>query len=129
MQAEPPVAVLELFPEERMYLREVLRGLTPQKWRAPTSSPGWSVKDIVAHIIGDDFNNLSGGRDGFRDAWFEWSQWDELVAFINARNEAWVDALRGLSPRVLVELLEFAGERTQAYYGSLELMGMGPNVA
>jgi uncharacterized protein (TIGR03083 family) len=121
--------VLDRFPEERARLLDLLRGLTTEQWRAETSCPGWSVKDIAAHVLGDDLNNLSGGRDGYRDAWFEATAWDDLVAFINGRNEAWVEAMRRLSPRVLIELLEFGGRTVQDYFGSLDLMAPGPNVA
>jgi uncharacterized protein (TIGR03083 family) len=129
MTSEPPVSVVGLFPEERARLVELLRDLSPDHWHAPTSCPGWSVKDIVAHVIGDDLNNLSGGRDGFRDARFEWERWDELVAYINKCNEMWVEAMRRLSPEVLLDLLSFSGERARLYYQSLDLWAPGPNVA
>lgn len=108
---------------------ELLRSLTPEQWQAPTSCPGWSVKDIAAHILGDDLNNLSSGRDGFRSAWFDGPRWEDLVAFINERNEAWVDALRRVSLPVLVELLGFSGARVHAHFESLDPMAPGPNVA
>jgi uncharacterized protein (TIGR03083 family) len=129
MNPKRPVIVIDLFPEERSRLLDLLLGLTPDQWQAETSCPGWSVKDIAAHVLGDDLNNLSGGRDGYRDAWFEAAGWDDLVAFINRRNEAWVEAMRRLSPQVLIELLEIVGERHHKYFRTLDPLAPGPNVA
>ena len=44
----------------------------------------------------------------------------DLLAFINAQNEAWVAAARRLGPRVIVGLLEWSGRETQAYFESLD---------
>lgn len=32
---------------------EVLTTLTPDEWTAPTDCPGWSVKDVTAHVLGN----------------------------------------------------------------------------
>ncbi len=128
MEQKRPVIVVDLFGEERTRLLELLSPLTDAQWALPTACPGWSVKDIAAHILGDDLNNLSGGRDGFSAAWFQ-GDWQELVAFVNQRNEAWVDSLRRLSPRVLLELLADSGESVGTYFRSLDPMSPGPNVA
>jgi uncharacterized protein (TIGR03083 family) len=129
MRPEPPLIVVDLFADERDRLLDLLESLPQPQWDLPTACPGWSVKDVVAHIFGDDLNNLSGGRDHHRSAPFEGSGWTDLVAFVNERNEAWVDALRRLSPRALIELLGFSGSRLQAYFRSLDPMAIGPNVA
>jgi uncharacterized protein (TIGR03083 family) len=65
MQPVEPVAVLDLFPEERRHLLELLNGLTAKEWAAPTVCPGWSVKDVAAHLLGGDLSELARGRDGF----------------------------------------------------------------
>ena len=36
---------------EGVELRELLAGLSPEQWRAPTLCAGWSVKDVVAHML------------------------------------------------------------------------------
>jgi uncharacterized protein (TIGR03083 family) len=130
MKPKPPVIVVDLFPEERQALLDLLRGLPAERWDAPTVCTGWTVKDLAAHLVGDDFNNLSGGRDRYGAAWFaDPPSWDALVQYINERNEEWVQALRRLSPRLLVELLEFSGGRANAYYRTLDPLGPGPEVS
>lgn len=126
VRPKPPVAVLHLVPDERRHLLALLSGLAPEQWDAPTVCPGWSVKDVVAHLLGDDLQRLAAGRDGHRSAASaSLPAWDDLVAFLNRRNEEWVAALRRLSPRVLVELLGWSGERVLEHFLSLDLAAPG----
>lgn len=126
MKPKGPVSVLDLFPEERRELLRLLGALSAEQWEAPTACPGWSVKDLTAHILADDLGNLSGGRDRYAAAYLgPEAGWDELVRFINEQNETWVRAARRLSPRVLTEMLGDVGERTVAYYRSLDPLAPG----
>ncbi len=36
---------------EREDLLDLLGGLTPAQWRAPSLCAGWSVRDVVAHVL------------------------------------------------------------------------------
>jgi len=36
--------------DERRRLADVLDGLTPQQWDAPSLCDGWAVRDVVAHV-------------------------------------------------------------------------------
>ena len=128
-----PVLVLELFREERAALLELLSSLADEEWGRPTVCPGWSAKDIAAHLLGDDIGRLSRGRDAFAGATFVPSGGRsfeaELLAFINRQNEAWVEATRRLSPRVLCELLRWSGEETRRYFESLDQYALGEPVS
>ncbi len=53
---------------ERARLLELCRALGPDEWHRPTICPGWTVADIVAHLVGDDLGYLSWIRDGHRGA-------------------------------------------------------------
>ena len=105
----------------------MLGGLSRSDWNRETVCDGWSVKDIVAHILGDDSAALSAGRDGERGGWLAGS-FAEVVAQLNQRNEAWVDAWRHASPAVLLELLERTGPSMASYYASLDPWAPGPAV-
>jgi uncharacterized protein (TIGR03083 family) len=124
MNPLPPVNAVPLFPAERAALLDVLASLTPEDWPRETSCPGWSLKDIVAHLLADDLGRLSGGRDRYTGTRFEPSGERpfeaELLEFINQRNELWVDAARRLSPAVLIDLLRWSGHETQRYFESLD---------
>jgi uncharacterized protein (TIGR03083 family) len=117
------VDVLDLFDDERAILIDTLASFTREQWDAPTVCAGWSVKDIAAHVVADDLNAVSGGRDGYGE-WFS-GPWEELLTFINNRNEQWVEAMRRVSPQLVVELLRFSGARAFAHYRSRDLEAIG----
>lgn len=122
------IDTLDLFPAERTALLDLLAGLTDDEWAAGTACAGWSVKDIAAHLLGDDMGLLSGRRDGYRATDTEgvnFDNWDELIAFIDRRNAIWVEAMRRLSPRVLIDSLRMTGGQTQAVFESLDLEATG----
>jgi uncharacterized protein (TIGR03083 family) len=102
----------------------LLTSLDDAAWSRDTSCPGWSLKDIAAHLLADDLGRLSGSRDRHAGQRFEPSDAvtfkADLLAFINGRNEAWVAAARRLSPRVIIDLVRWSGEQTQAYFESLD---------
>ncbi len=58
-EPEPIVATLV---EEWAALEELLDGLDASEWRTPTALPGWSVHDVVAHLIGTE-SRLSGDEE------------------------------------------------------------------
>ncbi|MGY2084264.1 maleylpyruvate isomerase family mycothiol-dependent enzyme [Blastococcus sp. SYSU DS0539] len=43
--------VMALARAEREDLRDLLADLTPEQWRAPSLCAGWSVRDVVAHVL------------------------------------------------------------------------------
>jgi uncharacterized protein (TIGR03083 family) len=116
MRPADPVDVRDRFEPERSALLDVLEGLTPREWDAATVCPGWTVKDLAAHLVGDDMGIVARWRDDHVGGSIVTESWDELVAEINRRNEAWVDAMRRLSPRLLIELLGWAAEPALAAF-------------
>jgi len=128
-----PVSVLDLFPDERSALLDALRSLSLAQWARPTACAGWSVKDVAQHILADDFERLSHGRDGYASGRFESANPGtfeaELLAFNNRQNEAWVQAMRRMSPGIIIELLEWSGRETQVYFESLDPGAMGLGVS
>lgn len=109
----PPIDVVDLIPEERAALLELLAELAPEDWARPTACPGWTVKDIALHLLGDDIGMLSRWRDGFTSPHFadgfDISTWEGLLGAIDRQNAQWVAALRRTSPHVLIQLLTFTG--------------------
>ena len=122
-----PVLVLDLFPEERAALIDVLSILTEDEWARPTACPGWSVKDVAGHILGVDLGNLSWRRDGFRAGGP--APGADLVAFVDRINAEWVRSARRLSPRVLLDLLATSGPPLFDYLGSLDLFAVAEPVS
>lgn len=123
------IETLPLFPGERAALLELLQNLTAEEWDAPTACPGWSVKDVSGHLLGDDVGRLSRGRDGFVNPDFaiglDLSTLPGLIAAIDRQNALWVEAMRRVSPPLLIELLRLTGEETFAFFSTLDLDAMG----
>jgi uncharacterized protein (TIGR03083 family) len=107
----------------------LLSDLSAPDWEAPTVCPGWSVKDVAAHLLGDDIGRLSWGRDDYVNpafaAGFDIATLPGLVAAIDRQNAVWVAGARRISPELLIELLEMTGELTEAYFTSLDMTALG----
>jgi uncharacterized protein (TIGR03083 family) len=125
------VVVTHLLAPERAALLGMLEALDQARWAAPTVCPGWSVKDVVAHLLGDDLGLLSRRRDRFTPPGAPGGQpgWQQLVAWLDRENQAWVEAARRLSPRLLRELLAVTGEATSRHLAGLDPFALEARVS
>lgn len=117
-----PLQTAHLFLPLHQELLGLLRSLSREDWERPTAAAGWSVHDMVAHLLDTDLRRLSFQRDGLaplapstpivtdRD----------LVVFLDELNATWVSAARRLSPRVLIDLHELVGPQVAALFSSLD---------
>lgn len=74
-------------------LDALLSGLTDEQWQATTSLPGWTVHDVVAHIIGTEA--MLGGEP---NPDVDISGRDHVRNEIGALNERWVEHLSSKTP-------------------------------
>jgi uncharacterized protein (TIGR03083 family) len=108
--AEPPWDYPGLFMVDRARLSELLAGLGPADWDRPSPCPGWTVLGLCGHLVGDDLGFLARHRDGHygtpgpADA-----SESEFIAWLDNLQDEWVRAARRLSPRIVADLLEWAG--------------------
>jgi uncharacterized protein (TIGR03083 family) len=132
VQPPDPILVADLFAPALQSLLSLLRDLSAEEWQAPTVCPGWTVKDVAAHLLGVDVGNLSIRRDGFRDTSTPHpadQTWEASVAFLATLNQSWVETARRISPRLLCDLLAFTGEAMSVYFLRLDPMAMGGAVS
>jgi uncharacterized protein (TIGR03083 family) len=120
-----PIYTVDLFPDLNSQLLALLHSLSDGEWSALTVCAAWSVKDLAAHLLGDELGNVSRRRDRFGDTSLlqpgeDLSRWEDLVRYLNRYNEAWVAATRRLSPRILCELLDDAAREFHEYVSSLD---------
>ncbi|EHR53782.1 hypothetical protein SacmaDRAFT_5668 [Saccharomonospora marina XMU15] len=113
-----PIDAGSAFGPEREALLTDLRGLTPQQWEL-AALPGWTVKDLAAHVLGGDYGRLARTRDGY-DAGMGPRDGEPFATFIHRLNQEWVDACARLSPRSLLESLEFTGERIERLWSAVD---------
>ena len=134
MQPLEPVLVVNLFPLERQALLQLLAQLDEEEWQRPTVCAGWTVKDVVLHILGDDVGFLSGKRDAFDSLIIngdrpDLSSWDNLVAFLNERNALWVEATRRMSHQLACSFLALTGAELYQYLQALDPFALGDTVS
>jgi uncharacterized protein (TIGR03083 family) len=116
-----PIFVIDLFPTLDEKLLDLLWSLDAEDWEKQTIAPLWCVKDIAAHLLDGNIRALSMLRDqyvGEKPEQIDSHQ--DLVAFLNRLNADWVQAMRRVSPQVLIELLEITGRDYMVYLQQLE---------
>jgi uncharacterized protein (TIGR03083 family) len=128
VQPPQPILVVDLFPEILDALLSLLGGLSADAWQRPTACPGWSVKDVALHLLGVEVGNLSRRWDGHAVA-ASITSWEELVAFVNDFNQAWVQAARRMSPRLVIDVLQCTGLQMCAFFRSLNPYAIGGAVS
>jgi uncharacterized protein (TIGR03083 family) len=116
-----PVFLLDRFVRLHAELMSLLRGLSRDDWSRPTACALWSVKDIAAHLLDSSMRRLSFGRDALPSTPdTPISGYADLVRYLNRLNAEWVTACRRLSPRVLIDLLDFTADQVHAFFQSLD---------
>lgn len=130
MKPVEPVETVELFPGLSEELIELLKHLSPGDWARETVCTGWSVRDVVAHLLGGSLGRLAYGRDrqgmdwqagGARQAGVK--GFTDLLDLINSQNAEWVLAARRISPHLLIQFLEVTEPQLYRYFKTLPPFG------
>jgi len=96
-----------LLREEFAQLEGICTDLDAGQWDTPTCLPGWTVRDVVGHVIG-----VEAGLLGEPAPEVDISHLTHLRNPIAEANELWVEANRGLDgPQVLGRLEEVTSRR------------------
>lgn len=109
-----PIDARPLFAPEQAALMSTLRGLAPADW-GREAVPGWTVRDLAAHLLGDFYGRLARDRDGHRDG-PAFAPGETLERFIHRINREWVDACRRISPAALVDTLGLVGGQVTRFF-------------
>lgn len=109
-----PIDARSLFAPEQAALMATLRSLSPADW-SKEAVPGWTVRDLAAHILGDFYGRLARDRDGHRDG-PAFAAGETLEAFIHRINQEWVDAHRRVSPTALTDTLDLVGGQVARFF-------------
>ncbi len=95
-------AVLEGLFAEWDAIIAMADGLSDTQWQAQTPLPGWTVRDVVAHVIGTE-SMLQGV--GTPEADIDVSTLKHVRNDVGVLNERWVRKLRGISVADLLDKL------------------------
>ncbi len=115
----PKVDARRLLEQDRATLLRLVQGLAPDEWERPTAAAPWLVRDVVAHLLGDDLSRLARTRDGHSPVGPK--QDEPLAVFIHRFNDEWVQAARRVSPPLLLDLLDLTSPQVLALWRDIDL--------
>lgn len=118
-ETQPPIDVVHLLPALDSKLMELLKSLTPEEWDQPTIAKLWTVKDVAAHLLDTNIRILSIYRDGYYGENAAIDSSAALINFLNKLNADWVQAMKRVSPQLLILLHEITGPLYCNHYKSL----------
>jgi uncharacterized protein (TIGR03083 family) len=104
--------VLGALGEEWSSIVGLMQSVSDEQWKAQSVLPGWSVQDIVAHMIGTELM-LSGEKppESTRDL----KSLPHVRNDIAAANELWIDSMRAMPPNeVLDRFISVTSQRLRA---------------
>jgi uncharacterized protein (TIGR03083 family) len=105
-------AVVDALVGEWQALAELLDPLTEEEWSLPSPCPGWTVKDVAAHVIGTELTLEGQSSPALTDTLRSGAH---IRNDIGAINEAWVDSFRSRpGPEVARTLREVTARRAAA---------------
>jgi uncharacterized protein (TIGR03083 family) len=118
-----PIDARPLFASELASLLGLLRTLSPAEW-VRTAVPGWTVRDLAVHILGDYHGRLGWRAGGYRPTF---APGETLEAFIHRVNQEWIDRNADQDHVSIVEAIEDAGNRVARRFeaADLETAGLG----
>lgn len=118
-QSNIPIDVVHLLPVLDKKLINLLNSLAPGEWDQQTIAKLWTVKDVAVHLLDGNIRILSILRDGYFGEQANANSHQELVDFLNRLNADWVKAMKRVSPRMIIFLLEVTGPLFCDYFKSL----------
>jgi uncharacterized protein (TIGR03083 family) len=127
--SEPPGDYAGLFAVERDRLTELLAGLQAADWERPSPCPGWTVLGLGCHLVGDDLGLLARNRDGFLGTPAPAGSEAEFAAWLDELQAEWVRAARRLSPRLVTDLLRWAGPQITVMFASEDVRARTASVS
>ncbi|MHA6626966.1 maleylpyruvate isomerase family mycothiol-dependent enzyme [Pseudonocardia sichuanensis] len=127
MRFGPKIDALGAFTRDRAVLLGLVRRLTADEWQRPTAAAPWRVRDVVAHLVGDDLNRLSRTRDAHSGPGPRAGE--ALAPFVHRINDEWVRVAQRLSGRVLTDLLAHTSPQVLAMWGALDPEAMTEGVS
>lgn len=93
MTANGTVSLKDMARAERADLAAFLADLTPEQWNSPSLCAGWTVKDVVAHVVSYEELGVGGLLKRFAKGW------------VVRANQVGVDEFAALSPEQLLDYL------------------------
>ncbi|PTR22946.1 uncharacterized protein (TIGR03083 family) [Rhodococcus sp. OK519] len=131
MSEFPQGILVDALSEQWAVVDDVLSTVDGDAWITPTALPGWTVRDIVSHIIGTE--SMLSGLEPPPTA-IDVHGFPHVRNEIGALNERWVEGLRAHTGAQILAMfrevtssrLEVLGDMTQADFDATALTPAGP---
>jgi hypothetical protein len=117
---EVPIPTLHLFLPLDQKLIELLKSLSSEEWNKPVVGNVWTVKDVAAHLLDGNMRTLAAIENFTGDPPDAINSHQDLVGYLNRLNADWVKAMKRVSPKTLIELLQMTQKPCVDYYHSLD---------
>lgn len=114
------IELVDKLPHLDQKLIELLESLDQDDWHRQTVAKLWTVKDVVAHLLDGNIRILSGLRDEYSTETPAINSYQDLLDYLNQLNAEWVQAMKRVSPSMLIELHKQTGAPFYQYYKSLD---------
>lgn len=116
------IDTIELFPDLSGRLIELLKSTRKEEWEKPSPIKDRTVHDLVAHLIDGSLRRLSFQRDGHSGNKIKVSlnSYRDLIDYIQNLNRTWMDTTERLSPRILIDLLEYSERELYLFFKTLK---------
>lgn len=117
------IDTIHLFQPLSDELLKLVRELKDEDWLKPSPINGRTVKDLVSHLIDGSLRKISIQRDGFVDNTNKPNiqSYNDLVNYIQNLNKEWMNITRRLSPKILIDLLDYSENEFNKYIKTLDL--------
>jgi Mycothiol maleylpyruvate isomerase N-terminal domain len=129
---DPTVCIAVMDPLRIVNLRllDLLASFSAEDWCKPTVHTDRDVKDLVAHLLHGSLRRVTALRDCYnRPPARAITGFDDLVAFIQEDNRAFIRGMQRVSPAILVELIARYDAEFMAQLGILDPHSSGLGVA
>lgn len=123
----PKIDARPVFEHDRAVLIDLLKDLPPDEWQRTTACAPWLVRDVVAHLLGNDLSRLARTRDGHTGN--SPQPGEPLPTFIHRFNQDWVAAASRVSPAMLVDLFDTTSPQVLRMWRDLDLDALGGPVS
>ena len=129
LDSKVQIAVLGPLQVVNDQLLELLDGFRGDDWRRPTVHKDRNVKDLTAHLLHGSIRRVSAMRDGYRSPTARsFSTHKDLTQFIQEDNRAFMNAMSGVSPEILCELIRYYDPELMNLFKALEPDALGLGV-
>jgi uncharacterized protein (TIGR03083 family) len=115
-----PIPTLHLFKVLDDLLIELLTSLSPDDWNKPTPAKLWTVKDVAGHLLDGNVRDIAALDNYAPPVSAQINSYQDLVNYLNELNAVWVNAMKRMSPQLLLQLLKTTGPKFIEYMHTLD---------